>query len=45
MTRWVENIQMDLVETGQDCMDGIGLVQGKDNCVALMNEVVIFWLP
>jgi hypothetical protein len=38
--RWVDNIKLDLRETGWDGMDSIGVAQGMDNWRALVNTVM-----
>jgi hypothetical protein len=38
--RWVDNIKMDLRETGWDGMDWIDLTQDKDQWRALVNTVM-----
>jgi hypothetical protein len=42
---WVDNIKMDLRETGWDSMDWIGLAQDRDQWRALLNTVINFWVP
>jgi hypothetical protein len=42
---WVDNIEMDLEETGLGGMDWIGLVQNWDRLRALVNEVMNLWVP
>jgi hypothetical protein len=38
--RWVDNIKMDLRETGWDGMDWIELAQDRDQWSALVNTVM-----
>jgi hypothetical protein len=38
--RWVDNIKIDLRETGWDVMDWIDLVQDRDQWRALVNTVM-----
>jgi hypothetical protein len=38
--RWVDNIEMDLVEIGWGCV-----AQDRDRWRALVNEVMNLWLP
>jgi hypothetical protein len=38
--RWVDNIRIDLRETGWDDMDWIDLAQDRDQCRALVNTVL-----
>jgi hypothetical protein len=38
--RWVDNIKMDLRETGWDGMDWIDLAQNRDQWRALVNAVM-----
>jgi hypothetical protein len=40
--RWVENIKMDMGETGMGGVDWIDLAQDRDNWRALVNAVVNF---
>jgi hypothetical protein len=42
---WVDNIKMDLRETGWDGMDWIDLAQDRDQWRALVNKVMNLWLP
>jgi hypothetical protein len=37
---WVDNIKMDLREIGWDSMDWIDLAQDRDQCRALVNEIM-----
>jgi transcription termination factor 2 len=43
--RWVDNIKMDLRETGWDGMDWIDLAQERDQWRALVNTVMNFQVP
>jgi hypothetical protein len=43
--RWVDNIQMDLLEIGWGCVDWIGLAQDRDKWRALVNEVMNLLVP
>jgi hypothetical protein len=43
--RWVDNINMDLLETGWGGVNWIGLVQDRDKWRALVNVVMKFWVP
>jgi hypothetical protein len=43
--RWVDNIKMDLRETGWDGMDWIDLAQDRNQWRALVNTVMNFRLP
>jgi hypothetical protein len=43
--RWVDNIKMDLRETGWDGMDWIELAQDRDQLRAFVNTVVNLWVP
>jgi len=38
--RWVDNIKMDLLEVGCECMDWIELAQDRDRWRALVNAVI-----
>jgi hypothetical protein len=38
--RWVDNVKIDLTETGRDGMDWIDLVQDRDQWRALVNTAV-----
>jgi hypothetical protein len=42
---WVDNIKMDLRETGWDGMDWIELAQNRDQWRALVNTVMNFRIP
>jgi hypothetical protein len=43
--RWVDNIKMDLLETGRGVVDWIGLAQDRDKWSALVNAVMNPWVP
>jgi hypothetical protein len=43
--RWVDNVEMDLLQTGLDGVDLIGLAQGRDKWKALVNAVMNFRVP
>jgi hypothetical protein len=43
--RWVDNIKMNLRETGWDGMDGIDLAQDRDQWSALVNAVMNLRVP
>jgi hypothetical protein len=43
--RWVDNIKMDLKETGWDGMYWTDLAQDRDQCRALVNKVMNLWVP
>jgi hypothetical protein len=43
--KWVDNIRMDLGDTGWGGMDWTGLAQDRDQWRALVNEVMNFWVP
>jgi hypothetical protein len=43
--RWVNNIKMDLRETGWDGKDWIDLAQDRDKWRALVNTVMNLWVP
>jgi hypothetical protein len=43
--RWVDNIKMDLRETGWDGMDWIKLAQDRDQWRALMNTLMNLRVP
>jgi hypothetical protein len=40
--RWIDNINMELVEMGLSGVDWIGLAQGRDKWRALVNAVMTF---
>jgi hypothetical protein len=42
--RWVDNIKMDLLETGWGAVDKVGLYQNRDQGRAFVNTVMIIWL-
>jgi hypothetical protein len=43
--RWMDNIKMDLLETGWGCVDWIGLAQDKEKWTALVNVVMNLRVP
>jgi hypothetical protein len=43
--RWIDNIQMDLVEIGLGGLDWIGLAQDRYRWGALVNVVMNLWVP
>jgi hypothetical protein len=43
--RWVDNIKMDLLETGWGSVDWIGLAQDRDKRRALVNAVMNLRVP
>jgi hypothetical protein len=43
--RWVDNIKMDLRETGWGGMEWIDLAQDRDQWRALVNTVMNLWVP
>jgi hypothetical protein len=43
--RLVDNMKMDLGETGWGDVDWIGLAPGKDKWRALVNVVMYLWVP
>jgi hypothetical protein len=43
--RWMDNIEMDLRETGWFGMDWIDLAQDRDQWRALVNAVMNLWVP
>jgi hypothetical protein len=43
--RWVDNIKMDLEETGWGGVDWIGLAQDRDKWGAHVNVVMNLWVP
>jgi hypothetical protein len=44
-SRWVDNIKMDLLETGWGGVDWIGLGQDRDNWRALVTAVMNLRVP
>jgi hypothetical protein len=42
---WLDNIKMDLGDTGWDGVSWIGLAQDRAKWRALVNEVINLWLP
>jgi predicted small integral membrane protein len=43
--RWVDNIRMDLVEVAWGDVAWFGLAQDRDRWRALVNSVLILWVP
>jgi hypothetical protein len=43
--RWLDNIRMDRVEVEWGDVDWIGLAQDRDRWRALVNSVLILWVP
>jgi hypothetical protein len=43
--RWMDNIKTELIEIGWGGMDWIGLVQDRDQCMALVNTVMNLRVP
>jgi hypothetical protein len=43
--RWVDNIKMDLRETGWDCVDWIDIAQDRDQWRAPVNAAMNIWIP
>jgi hypothetical protein len=43
--RWVDNIEIDLLEIGWGSVDSIGLVQDRDKWRALVNVVMNLRVP
>jgi hypothetical protein len=43
--RWIDNIKMDLLETGVSFVDWIGLAQDSYRWRALVNAVMNLWVP
>jgi hypothetical protein len=43
--RWIDNIKIDLLETGLSVVDWIGLVQDRYRWRALANSVMNLWVP
>jgi hypothetical protein len=42
---WVDNIKIYLGEIGWDSVYWIGLAEDSDKWIALMNVVIILWVP
>jgi hypothetical protein len=42
--RWIDNIKMDLLETGLSVLDWIGLAQDRYRWRALVNSVMNLWV-
>jgi hypothetical protein len=43
--RWIDNIKMDILETGLDIVDGIGLAQDTYSWRALVNSIMNLRVP
>jgi hypothetical protein len=43
--RWIDNIKMELIETGLGGVDWIGLAKNRYGCRALVNAVMNFRVP
>jgi hypothetical protein len=43
--RWIDNVKMDLLETGLSVVDWIGLAQDRYSWRALVNAVTNLWFP
>jgi hypothetical protein len=43
--RWMDNVQMDLVQIGLSVADWIGLTQDRYRCRALVNAVMNLRVP
>jgi hypothetical protein len=43
--RWVDNIKIDLRETGWDGVDWIDMDQDRDQWRAFVNTVLNLWVP
>jgi hypothetical protein len=43
--RWVDNVKMDLRETGWGGIDWINLAQDRDQWRALVNMIMNLWVP
>jgi hypothetical protein len=44
-SRWIDNINVDLLETGLGVVDWIGLAQDRYRWRALVNLVMNLWVP
>jgi len=42
---WEDNIKMDFQEVGCEAMDWIHLAQDRDSWRAILNAVMILWIP
>ena len=45
MSRWEDNIKMDLQAMGLGCMEWIDLAHNRDKWWALVNVVMNLWVP
>jgi hypothetical protein len=43
--RWMDNVKMDLGELGWVGMDWVDLAEDRDQWRALVNMVMILWVP
>jgi hypothetical protein len=43
--RWIDNIQMEILEIGWGGVDWIGLAQDRYRWRALVNSVMNLWVP
>jgi hypothetical protein len=43
--RWIDNIEMNLLETGLSVVDWIGLARDRYKWRALVNSVMNLWVP
>jgi hypothetical protein len=43
--RYIDNIKIDLLETGLSVVDRIGLAEGRYSWRALVNVVMNLWVP
>jgi hypothetical protein len=43
-SKWVDDINMDIVERGWGCVDWIGLSEDKEKWRALVNAVMNLWV-
>jgi hypothetical protein len=43
--RWIDNIKMDLLEIGLGDVDWIGVAQGRDKRIAVVNAVMNLRVP
>jgi hypothetical protein len=44
-SRWIDNLKMDLLETGLSVVDWIVLAQDRYRWRALVNSVMNLWVP
>jgi hypothetical protein len=43
--RWIDNIKIDLLETGLSVVEWIGLTQDRYRWRSLVNSVMNLWVP